>query len=77
MENDNVNSNPWIVENLDVYLHYCCPECDHKSKTKNSFIIHAFACHPNAKNNLKFEDSPEEIVVKSDIISRVVHDMEF
>ena len=30
MELNDISRNPWAVETLDVYLHYCCPECDHK-----------------------------------------------
>ena len=50
MENgQNTKTNPWIVETLDVYLHYCCPECDHKTKTKTLFVKHVFSTHPDAK----------------------------
>ena len=53
MENgQNTKTNPWIVETLDVYLHYCCPECDHKTKTKTLFVKHVFSTHPDAKGNL-------------------------
>ena len=38
MEYDDVKMNPWLVDTLDVYLHYCCPECDHKSKTEALFV---------------------------------------
>ena len=62
-----IKTNPWDVETLDVYLHYCCPECDHKSKTKKLFVKHAFAFHPESKNKLKYdEEVPENIIVKSD-----------
>ena len=30
--------NPWTVKSLDDFLFYCCPECDHKTKTKSLFI---------------------------------------
>ena len=49
MELPTMKVNPWEVDTLDVYLHYCCPECDHKSKTKLLFVNHAFSCHPDAK----------------------------
>ena len=49
MELPAMKVNPWDVDTLDVYLHYCCPECDHKSKTKLLFVNHAFSCHPDAK----------------------------
>ena len=25
-------ANPWEVPNLEEFLFYCCPECDHKIK---------------------------------------------
>jgi hypothetical protein len=67
MESLKIKTNPWEVENLDEYLNYCCPECDHKSKTKGLFINHAFSSHPEAKDNLKYEECSEEIIIKSDI----------
>ena len=56
-----------IFRTLDSYLFYCCPECDHKYKSKPSFINHAFSSHPDAKHNLKYEETTEDIVIKSDV----------
>ena len=39
MESLEIKTNPWEVETLDEYLNYCCPECDHKSKTKGTVYI--------------------------------------
>ncbi len=39
-------TNPWLVDQLDVFLHYCCPECDLKSQSKDIFVNHAFLNHP-------------------------------
>ena len=58
---------PQIFRSLDSYLFYCCPECDHKYKSKPSFINHAFSSHPDAKHNLKYEETTEDIVIKSDV----------
>ena len=61
--------NPWSVEDVDVFLFYCCPQCDHRSKSKHSFIEHAFIEHPESKENvncvktehfLKTEPFPDE-----------------
>ncbi len=41
--------NPWAVGSLDDFLHYCCPECDTKCQSKESFINHALVNHPQAK----------------------------
>lgn len=51
---DGVNlKNPWTIDNLDEYLFYCCPQCDHKSKSKPGFIDHALETHPEAKDQIK------------------------
>ena len=60
--------NPWSVEDVDVFLFYCCPQCDHRSKSKASFIEHAFLDHPESKENvktenLKIEPFPEETLL--------------
>ena len=47
-----MENNPWGVENLDVYLYYCCPQCEHRSKTKHLFIDHAQNSHPESKETL-------------------------
>ena len=57
--------NPWKVENLDEYLYYVCPECDHKSKTKYLFIDHACEQHPNAKECLS-KVKVEPMVITND-----------
>ena len=33
--------NPWMVDDLDDFLHYCCPECEEKCKSKETFVNHA------------------------------------
>ena len=48
--------NPWSVEDVDVFLFYCCPQCDHRTKSKASFIEHAFLDHPESKENVKTEN---------------------
>ena len=45
-------NNPWLVNNLDDFLYYCCPECGLKDKSKEIFLQHALETHPNAKNSL-------------------------
>ncbi len=46
------NSNPWLVTTLDQFLQYCCPECDDKSKSKESFVNHAILHHPLARESI-------------------------
>ena len=45
-------NNPWLVNNLDDFLYYCCPECGLKDKSKEIFLQHALEAHPNAKKSL-------------------------
>ena len=33
--------NPWMVDNVSVFLNYCCPECDFKEKNLQLFSDHA------------------------------------
>jgi hypothetical protein len=40
--------NPWMVEELEEFLYYCCPECDEKCRAKGPFLQHALCNHPNA-----------------------------
>ena len=40
-EDPDENFNPWIVNNLDEFLFFCCPECDTQSPNKALFINHA------------------------------------
>ena len=42
--------NPWVVENAEAFLYYCCPECDHKYQTCDDFQKHALSDHPKGMN---------------------------
>ena len=44
------DQNPWIVENIEEFSFYCCPECDFKSKQGGSFKRHALECHKKSKS---------------------------
>ena len=52
--------NPWMVESIDQFLNYCCPECDTKQKSKSEFITHAIDAHPNSRSCLPLFDYEEE-----------------
>ena len=43
---------PWIVESLEDFLYYCCPECNERSQSREEFLQHALNEHPEAKNHL-------------------------
>ena len=42
-----IEDNPWMVEQLEEFLYFCCPECDEKCQAKDSFLHHAILTHPN------------------------------
>ena len=41
-----MDTNPWQVENLQAFIFLNCPECNFKTKQKNSFQDHAVITHP-------------------------------
>ena len=49
----NDHSNPWCINNLEEFLYFCCPECNSKYQSKETFVMHAFENHPKAKNYLE------------------------
>ena len=52
--------NPWLIGDLNIFLYYCCPECDERNHTKESFVQHALEHHPMAKENLEIVGMKEE-----------------
>ena len=47
-----LENSPWLVNTLEEFLYYCCPECDQRDHSKDSFIHHAYEHHPEAKEAL-------------------------
>ena len=45
-EENTVPFNPWLVKSFDVFLFYCCPECNFKSQLHDDFNSHAMISHP-------------------------------
>ena len=52
MDNHDLVVNPWAVEQIEDFLYFCCPECDTKNKSKDSFLEHALNQHPSSKETL-------------------------
>ena len=50
-------NNPWIVENIEAFHYYCCPECSEKYQECEDFQKHAVSHHPKAK--ILFENSSD------------------
>ena len=43
------DQNPWVVENIEAFRFYCCPECDFKQNDEDYFIRHAMDSHNKSK----------------------------
>ena len=43
------DQNPWVVESIEAFSFYCCPECDLKTKNEDYFKTHAIECHNKSK----------------------------
>ena len=54
--------NPWSVENLEEFLYFCCPECDDRNQSRNTFLEHALHQHPTSKEYLL------KFIVKNEIL---------
>ena len=56
--------NPWaIASNLEEFQFFCCPDCDIKEPTKDTFVKHALETHPEVKMYL------EKLLFKQEIIT--------
>ena len=53
VKEENVHSNPWLIENAKTYLKYCCPECRYSSKDVNDFSKHVSENHQS--NNMFYK----------------------
>ena len=45
IKTEKVDENPWLIENAETFLKYCCPECDYKSKKIQNFSKHVSKNH--------------------------------
>ena len=62
---DGKDSSPWCVNNLDEFIYYCCPECDTRNKSEDSFLKHALGVHPEAQKYLQKFTAKENFHMKS------------
>ena len=62
---DGKDSSPWCVNNLDEFLYYCCPKCDERNKSKDSFLKHALGEHSEAQKYLQKFTVKENFHMKS------------
>ena len=71
--------NPWLVENIEAFSFYCCPECVFRSKEENFFQAHALQNHPKSKlfflendvdikkENFENENTPDVSKIKEEV----------
>ena len=43
------NFHPWMVESIEAFSFYCCPECTFRSKEENFFEAHALQNHDSSR----------------------------
>ena len=58
IDSEQLYANPWDVSDASVFLNYCCPQCDHKSRSLESFADHAVQIHPKARQSLFYKKVP-------------------
>ena len=60
--------NPWAVGNVEEFLYFCCPECEHRYQSRSDFENHAVNHHPKAKTLFNEEQDDYENNTTSDNI---------
>ena len=63
IKTEKVDGNPWLIENAETFLKYCCPECDYKSKKIQNFSKHVSKNH--SSSNL-FQQSYSDVSMTED-----------
>ena len=61
LEDEATLNNPWDVTDASVFLQYCCPECDHRSKNLELFSDHALGNHPKSIKLFDKVDRPTKV----------------
>ena len=41
--------NPWMVDQLEEFLYFCCPKCDQKCQMRDDFLKHAMEEHSEVR----------------------------
>ena len=50
VESQEIISNPWMVQSIQDFNFFCCPECVYRTKEEISFQAHAIQNHEQSKN---------------------------
>ena len=62
MKTEDSNNNPWLKGSLEEFLFYCCPECDVRDQSRETFLEHALIDHPHSQPFLQPLQIKEESV---------------
>ena len=64
-----MNLNPWLVDNIEAFSFYCCPECVFRSKEESFFQAHALQNHLEATSF--FHGNLDDLDIEADIELRI------
>ena len=53
VKQESIDVNPWNITSLHDLQYFICPSCDFQNSSKQTFVCHAFASHPEAVDFLK------------------------
>ena len=45
-----MSSNPWLVESIEAFNFFCCPECVYRCQDEFTFQVHALQNHPQSQS---------------------------
>ena len=54
------NKNPWLVESIEAFSYYCCPECVFRTKEESFFQTHALQNHSQSTSLFHHYDTKSE-----------------
>ena len=66
--------NPWLVDSIEAFSFYCCPECVFRSKEENFFQAHALQNHVLSKSFFLENNSKETSEAVIDVKLELVQD---
>ena len=67
IEMESFDTNPWLVEDVTVFLKYCCPECEYNSEDSNVFSIHALQNHERSTSLFQDNYNINQMLPKTEI----------
>jgi len=68
--------NPWLVENMEAFSFYCCPECVFRSKDPSFFQLHALQNHAQSKSFFHGIETNEQLGLESEKVKQELLEVE-